>query len=173
MPILVIAIGNGGCNVADTLYDLLPDGSHKFAMIDNDGEELRKHKATSNATLLSGNYAEIEAGMAQLLGGNADNKVTVIVCLGGETGSHLAPVAMRMASKIVTCVKCVVMMPFAFEGISRKARAEAALSKIRECASDVVVIHNDEIFNKYPDLNICDAFRQIDHEVAKTIENDL
>lgn len=157
--------------MADTLYDLLPDGSHKFAMIDKDGEKLREHKAASHATLLSGNYAEIEAGMAQLLGGNADNKVAVIVCLGGETGSHLAPLATRMAGKVATCVKCVAMMPFAFEGTSRKARAEAALSEIRECATDVVVIHNDEFIEKYPDLTLCDTFRQIDLEAAKAILN--
>ena len=171
---LIMAIGNGGCNVADTLCDTLPEGSYKLAMLDTDSKELQSHKATGKAAaLLTGDYAEIETGMAQFLtcSDTNYNKVAVIVCLGGEAGSRLAPIATRMAGKVAPCVRCVALMPFEFEGKGRRARAEAALSEIRKCAIDVVVINNDEMLGKFPDLTICDVFRQIDLEAIKAIFN--
>ena len=169
---LVIAIGNGGCNVADSLCEILPsDGRYRFVMLDTDSEQLGKHKAECEKVLLTGNHADDETAITRLLAGDID-EVAVVVCLGGKMGSQLAPLVVRKVSEITSRVKCVAAMPFTFEGERRKARAKAALSELHSCISSlgkVSVIYNDELFEEYADDSICDAFLQIDREVAKAV----
>ena len=127
---LVIAIGNGGCNVADSLCEILPsDGRYRFVMLDTDSEQLGKHKAECEKVLLTGNHADDETAITRLLAGDID-EVAVVVCLGGKMGSQLAPLVVRKVSEITSRVKCVAAMPFTFEGERRKARAKAALSEL-------------------------------------------
>lgn len=166
---VVIAIGNGGCNVADSLCRIFPsNGSYRLVMLDTDGEQLGKHKAECEKVLLTGNHADDKAAIAGLLAGDV-GEVAVVVCLGGVAGSRLAPLVVRVASEVAARVECVAVMPFAFEGESRKARAEAALSEIRGCVGEVIVLHNDSLIDEYADCNICDAFLQIDREAANYV----
>lgn len=166
---VVIAIGNGGCNVADSLCRIFPsNGSYRLVMLDTDSEQLGKHKAECEKVLLTGNHADDETAITRLLAGDID-EVAVVVCLGGKTGSQLAPLVVRKVSEITSRVKCVAAMPFTFEGERRKARAKAALSEIRGCVGEVVVLHNDSLIDNYADCNICDALLQIDREAANYV----
>lgn len=166
---VVIAIGNGGCNVADSLCRIFPsNGRYRLVMLDTDSEQLGKHKAEYEKVVMAGVHADCEAAIDRLLAGDV-GEVAVVVCLGGKAGSWLAPLVVRKASETAACVKCVAVMPFAFEGESRRARAEAALSEIRGCVGEVVVLHNDSLIDNYADCNICDALLQIDREAANYV----
>ena len=167
---VVIAIGNGGCNVADSLCRIFPsNGRYRLVMLDTDSEQLGKHKAECEKVVMAGVHADCEAAIYRLLAGGDVGEVAVVVCLGGKAGSRLAPLVVRKASETAACVKCVAVMPFAFEGESRRARAEAALSEIRGCVGEVVVLHNDSLIDNYADCNICDALLQIDREAANYV----
>lgn len=167
---VVIAIGNGGCNVADSLCRIFPsNGRYRLVMLDTDSEQLGKHKAECEKVVMAGVHADCEAAIDRLLAGGDVGEVAVVVCLGGKAGSWLAPLVVHKASEVKASVKCVAVMPFAFEGESRRARAEAALSEIRGCVGEVVVLHNDSLIDNYADCNICDALLQIDREAANYV----
>ena len=156
--------------MADSLCRIFPsNGRYRLVMLDTDSEQLGKHKAECEKVVMVGVHADCEAAIDRLLADDV-GEVAVVVCLGGKTGSRLAPLVVRKASEVAACVKCVAVMPFAFEGESRRARAEAALSELRSyIGGKLEVIYNDELFEEYGNDNICDTFQQIDREVVKTV----
>lgn len=47
------------------------------------------------------------------------------------------------------------------------------LDKLKACAVDVRVFGNEELKTRYPDLNILDAFRKMDAQVAEALRERL
>lgn len=157
MKTLIIAIGNGGCNVADSLRAQLPE-TFEFVLFN-------PVDAKASCTLLSSDDAEIEKLFTPDV-----KRVIVVVCLGGFTGSHYAPHVVSKAVEAGVPVTCIATMPFAFEGKKREERANDALAELRKWSNDVLVLRNDEFFEKYPDLTIVGAFKKIDIEVGDSIK---
>ena len=72
--------------------------------------------------------------------------VFIVAGLGGGTGTGAAPVVARLAKEQGALVLAFVMLPFAFEGASRRQRAIAGLEQLKAQADAVICIPNDKLF---------------------------
>ena len=126
------------------------------------------HSSVGKTLLLQGTEQERHAIVNRLIVADAE-KVAIIVCLGGRTGSHFAPLAVRLAKLAGKSPVCAVTLPFDFEGERCKALANKALQAIKECTPDVQVFNNEELNARHRDLGITDAFKRIDAQVAEAL----
>lgn len=164
---LVIAIGGGDGNIAASIAGGLPDGVG-IVMLDTDNDTLSRRDGEAVTCLLQDEATEQEADLRRLIGGDVA-KVFVISCLGGETGSSITPMAVRIAREMGRETTCVVTMPFGFEGKGCKAIASDALTAIRQYADNVTVIDNNKLLVKHPDLPFFTAFETIAAEAREYI----
>lgn len=164
---LIIAIGNGACNIADSLQSQGLE-SAKFAFLDTDPDDLNNHPGVGDTVLLQGTEQERHAAINRLLSADVE-RVAIIACLGGRTGTYFTPLAARLANLADKSPVCVVTLPFDFEGTRRKVLANEALDAIKKCTPDVLVFDNNELNTLYPDLGILDAFKRVDTQVAEAL----
>ena len=86
--------------------------------------------------------------------------------LGGATATGALPVVGQIARELGILTVALVTLPFAIEGTTRKAQAQAGLQALREHVDAYVVVSNDKLLNLYPDLVMVDAF-QLTNNVLK------
>lgn len=165
--LLIIAIGNGACNIADSLQSQGLE-SAKFAFLDTDPDDLNNHPGVGDTVLLQGAEQERHAAINRLLSADVE-RVAIIACLGGRTGTYFTPLAARLAKLAGKSMVCVVTLPFDFEGKRRKVLANEALDAIKEYTPYVLVFNNEELRTLYPDLGLLDAFKRVDTQVAEAL----
>lgn len=170
-PSLIIAIGNGACNIADGLQAQEFEGI-KFALLDTEQDDLRNHPGAGENVLLQGSEAEHQEAINSLFASDVE-KVFILACLGGRTGSHFAPLAARLAKAAGKTPACIVTMPFHFEGERRMATAHEALDELKECTPDVRFFDNERLRTQYPDLGFFDAFAKVDAQIAEALRERL
>ena len=168
---LIIAIGNGACNIADGLQAQEFEGI-KFALLDTEPDDLRNHPGAGENVLLQGTEAEQQKAVNGLFASDVE-KVFILACLGGRTGSHFAPLAARLAKAAGKVPVCIVTTPFHFEGERCNALAREALDELKECTPDVLVFENERLGTQYPDLGFLDAFQKADAQVAEALREGL
>lgn len=172
MPqILIIAIGNGACNIADGIQSQGLAGA-RFAFLDTEADDLYNHSGVGETVLLQGTERERLKAIDSLLDADTE-KVAIIACLGGRTGSFFAPLAVRLAILADKSPVCVVTLPFDFEGERCNALANEALNTIKECTPDVIIFDNKELNTRHQDLDVIDAFKRVDAQVAEALQKML
>jgi cell division protein FtsZ len=72
--------------------------------------------------------------------------VFVVAGLGGGTGSGAAPVIAEIAKESGALVLAVVMLPFDWEGVRRRAQAQESLQWLKARADSVLCISNQRLF---------------------------
>lgn len=168
---LIIAIGNGACNIADVLRAQGFEGA-RFALLDVEPDDLAHHPGAGENVLLQGSEAEQQEAVNSLFASDVE-KVFILACLGGRTGSHFAPLAARLAKAAGKAPACIVTMPFHFEGERRMATAHEALDELKECTPDVRFFDNERLRTQYPDLGFFDAFAKVDAQIAEALRERL
>lgn len=152
---MIIGVGGAGCTIAEQFghslgYDVLVvngagDGlegkatQHRLCLdIDSRGGRL--------PTVTTGEAAAVEAtdAFVKLLVEN--QRIILVVGLGGAIGSGAAPVLARIAQTVGAHVTAVATLPFSFEE-QRRVVAEAALLKLKEHA-DVLILHDHSAINR-------------------------
>lgn len=101
------------------------------------------------------------------------NYSVVLLCvgLGGETGSHTAPIIADLAKKQGKLVIAVAYKPFRFEGRIRCERAENAIAEIKKYADCTIYISNDAILKSGPrTLSMAQAFAIPDSIITEIID---
>lgn len=168
---LIIAIGNGACNIAAAIQAQGFEGA-RFAFLDTEPDDLRNHPGAGENVLLQGSEAERQKAVNGLFASDVE-KVFILACLGGRTGSHFAPLAARLAKAAGKVPACIVTLPFHFEGERRMATAHEALDELKECTPDVLVFENERLRTQYPDLGFFDAFQKADAQIAEALREGL
>ena len=88
------------------------------------------------------------------------------------TGSKFAEIAAKAAqSDGVENVALIVTIPFVFEGSGKMAKATEALKSLSDLP--VKVLNNEELTQRYPDINFINAFEYSDKEALNAIESGL
>ncbi|NQT26725.1 cell division protein FtsZ [candidate division KSB1 bacterium] len=82
--------------------------------------------------------------------------------LGGGTGTGSLPIIARVARSLGTLTIAIVTMPFSEEGIIRWENAQVGLEKLKKFVDTVIVLRNDKLIEKYPDLPMRNAFQKGD-----------
>ncbi len=170
----VVAIGGGGCHALsaaqfddpavtavavstdkDTLTGAVAETHLQLGLKDLAGfgtggdPDLGRLAATHDIEMIRGLFTDADV-------------VIVLTCLGGGTGTGVAPVLLNAAreSGAVTC--SLVTLPFAFEGAGRRKVAEAGLPDIRGASDVLLVLENDRLMNATGQVRVFDAFQRAD-----------
>lgn len=99
-------------------------------------------------------------------------KLYILAGLGGMTGGKFAEIAAKSAkSDGVGNVALIVTLSFVFEGSGKSAKATEALKSLSDLP--VKVLNNEELTERYPDINFINAFEYSDKEALSAIESGL
>jgi len=82
--------------------------------------------------------------------------------MGGGTGTGAAPVVAKIAKDLNILTVAIVTTPFMFEGNVRYQQAMTGIDELRQNVDALLVIHNEKLFDLYPELKISNAFSIVD-----------
>ena len=92
----------------------------------------------------------------------------VIAGLGGGTGTGVAPLVANWARASGAVVVGLATMPFRAEA-HRQEAAGRGVAALREACNSLVVLENDLLMRRVPDLPVDQAFAVMDHMVGEAI----
>ena len=146
----MISLGNGGTNILNGMRKHIP-------------------QEVVTASLCSDNGKIDESDIDPLFSEDL-SEVVLITCLGGRC-SKIAPNVLKAANgKNIECL-CICIMPFSSEGEETCRSAEKTLEDIRNETDILIVLKNDWLNEKYGNLPINVAMREMDMMVWKLINN--
>jgi len=180
--ICVLGVGGGGGRIVDRIAALAPTGAVAGA-IDTDRRALAqctvKHRIAIGGVRTGGGGAggDVEIGRLSFEDDRRqvqplldEAKLAIVVsALGGGTGSGACKALLEAAREQECRTLCVLTLPFAFEGPSRRATAERALPEIQAAADAVVAVHNDRLFASVGEATVSEAFLRADEVLATAI----
>lgn len=182
--IRVIGVGGGGGNAASYLFDKSLDNVD-FVVCNTDSQALGKCTVFERVLLGekglgAGGDAEVGREIAEAdkdkiegLLGSETEMVFIAACMGGGTGTGVAPVVARTAKDRGILTVAVVTLPFSFEGETKRRMAEDGLAKMRESVDSIVVIENDDLLKFYYedglDQDVDAAFAKSDEVLASAV----
>ncbi|MDD5482629.1 MAG: cell division protein FtsZ [Kiritimatiellae bacterium] len=178
--LLIVGIGNGGCNAVQTMAREWPDGP-KMIGINTDeralagltgiecvpiGAKTMKGLGTGGDPRIARQAAEADIEKLRPLFNNV--KIAIFAAgLGGGTGSGVAPLLIDEAKRAGALTLCFAMLPFEFEGPRRKEQAERGLQSIRDAADGVICLPSQRLTALIDDkANIREAFRRAEKMLA-------
>lgn len=164
----VIAIGNGGCNIADSIRKQSGRfGDAKFIFCDTDVDRLHRHGEKGDEFIALNLDADCFSDVIP-----ADtNTVFIVATLGGTTGSKFAPLAAIQAKKVgARNVVAITTTPFCFEGEDKCAIAQKTAAELSYICDRIIIQDNEKLISDYPELNILTAFQYADKALSDAIE---
>lgn len=184
LSLLIVGVGNGGCNTVQTIARQWPEGP-KIVGVNTDhralagletiecipiGEKVLKGLGTGGDPRIARQAAESDIEKLRSIF-NGIKLAIFAVGLGGGTGSGVAPLLIDEAKKAGALTLCFVMLPFEFEGARRKEQAERGLQAIRDSADGVICLPSQRLTALIEDkANIREAFRRAEIMLATGIQ---
>lgn len=96
------------------------------------------------------------------------NRIFLVATLGGGVGGgSIQPIVKYLHSKNIEAILFLVM-PFKFEGAKRYDNARATISKIKEYALNIHIVHNEHLIDG-SDVSIRDSFSKVDKVINHAI----
>lgn len=183
LSLLIVGVGNGGCNTVQTIARQWPNGP-KIVGVNTDrralaeletiesipiGERVLKGLGAGGDPRIARQAAESDIEKLRPLFNGVELAIFA-VGLGGGTGSGVAPLLINEAKKNGALTLCFVMFPFEFEGPRRKEQAERGLQAIRDLADGVICLPSQRLVALIEDkANIREAFRRAETMLATGI----
>lgn len=171
----VIGVGGGALNVLNRFQ---PKMKHRLEIIGVDTNrdslnnlELAKKFCLSN--LAGDEISDFEmawnAGRVRDLIEGADMNI-VVACLGGETGTKVAPFIANLCKEEGALTIAFVTTPFAFESDERHKMAERGLKELEEAADAVIHIPMSDSSRLFAEtMRTSEAFARFDEFVAQCV----
>lgn len=168
----IIAVGNGGYNLATDLIaaGLFPDS--RLIVCDTNEKDLEKHSA--NATeiflleILGGKVKSDDTPIVEGIVAKASNSVIICSTLGGMTGSKYAPLIALEAILKGKFVCSFFSMPYEFEGEQKTKRAMNARMQLI-ASSNFAVQQNNDRLKEVESLGLND----IDKPLVETLKSAM
>lgn len=178
--IAVVGVGGAGCNVvsafSDSLcaVDTIAINTDKEALHKTDADtkiyickEVLKGEGAHGDTILGKKCADIhKEEIRQALSGY--DMVFVIAGLGGGTGTGAASVVIDAARSQGILTFAVAISPFSFEG-RRKDVAREGYRHIRAVCEHTILVDNDLVLTRMPDLTMDRAFGEVNKSIMKHV----
>lgn len=176
--VAVVGVGSAGCKIASQLskeskllehYVYLTCDDHDVASITRGEKVIIDAKGNKSSPFHVRGIAHEKLPQIQrnLLGSEV---VFIIAGLGGSDGSGLAPLVAREARSRGAVTVAVLVMPYIFER-SKHFYAGSSLKQLRNIASGVIVIDNDELLEK--NMPVIDAYALVNQKIALALNKLL
>lgn len=168
----VIAVGNGGYNLAADLIatGLFPDA--RLIICDTDENDLEKNSANATETFLleklRGKVKSGDTTLVEDIVAKASESVIICATLGGMTGSKCAPLIALEAILKGKFVCSFFSMPYGFEGEQKTKRAMNARMQLI-VSSNLAVQQNNDSLKEVESLGLND----IDKPIVETIKSAI
>jgi cell division protein FtsZ len=173
-PIIkVMGIGGGGCNAVKHMFDKGIKGVD-FVICNTDVQVLESNPIPvkiklGETGLGAGSKPDVAKKAAEVSSDDISNilknntKMLFITAgMGGGTGTGAAPVVAKIAKDLNILTVAIVTTPFMFEGNVRYQQAMTGIDELRQNVDALLVIHNEKLFDLYPELKISNAFSIVD-----------
>jgi len=173
-PIIkVMGIGGGGCNAVKHMFDKGIKGVD-FVICNTDVQVLESNPIPVKIKLgETGLGAGSKPEIAKQAAENSSDEISKILKnntkmlfitagMGGGTGTGAAPVVAKIAKDLDILTVAIVTTPFMFEGNIRYQQAMTGIDELRQNVDALLVIHNEKLFDLYPELKISNAFSIVD-----------
>lgn len=173
-PIIkVMGIGGGGCNAVKHMFDKGIKGVD-FVICNTDVQVLESNPIPvkiklGETGLGAGSKPDVAKKAAEDSSDDISNilknntKMLFITAgMGGGTGTGAAPVVAKIAKDLDILTVAIVTTPFMFEGNIRYQQAMTGIDELRQNVDALLVIHNEKLFDLYPELKISNAFSIVD-----------
>lgn len=157
--LLVVGVGNAGCNVLSAIEASGSEGPYSVAVHTSHqklaqtklmrsiqiGASVTEGASTGGDIKLGRICAESdEEQLKELFSGY--KLVVFVTGLGGGTGSGAAPVLVRIARDMGCFTVCIATLPFKFEASDKRRKAEMGLAALQEQSHAVVCFPNERLF---------------------------
>ena len=176
----VVGVGGAGCRMVSDIYWDLPSvdtvaiNTDKEALLNTDADKklfickaVTKGEGTRGDSLLGKKCAQAHMEEIREVLSNYD-VVYIVAGMGGGTGSGAAPIVAEIAQSLNLIVFSIAVNPFSFE-TARSKRAKDGLAHLRSVCPMTVVIENDLVLEKMPDVKMNDAFDVVNKSVSAYI----
>ncbi len=181
--ITIMGIGGGANSVLNHLKDKLPEGYYfKLVCVNTDKQILETCKTdklqigekTANGLGCGGNPEKGKKAAEEsrqkikkeILG---SDKLILISCLGGGTGTGATPVIAETAQEFGIETTVFTTLPFSFEGKKRRITAAQGIKELPE-HTEINVLNNDDILEEIErTTTIKEAFSVINEVLSKNI----
>lgn len=184
--IRVLAIGNGGSNAVDYMYDSGIEGvkGEEFIAINTDSLALRLSKVTCKVNIgnrfTKGMGAEGEPEVGEKAAKESREEITaalkgadmvfIIAGMGGGTGTGATPIVVEIARDIGCLTVGVVTRPFEFEGEYRIRQAEEGIARLKDKVDALLVISNERLRYINPEITFQNAFAAADKMLYQPVQ---
>lgn len=168
----IIAVGNGGYNLATDLVaaGLFPDS--RLIVCDTNEKDLEKHSANATETILlekiRGKVKSDDTPIVEGIVAKASDSVIICATLGGMTGSKYAPLIALEAILKGKFVCSFFSMPYEFEGEQKTKRAMDARMQLI-VSSNFAVQQNNDRLKEVESLGLND----IDKPLVETLKSAM
>ena len=194
---VLIGIGGGGQNIVNYIYDK-NYADIKILSVNSDEQALKLSK-TKNI-LLYGNqniFWHIKKIFNKKLhlgcGGNTEiaksytlacekvikkeikkaDKVVLVSCFGGGTGTGATPVFAKFAHDLGIDVEATVVHPVKFEGLKREKRTLEGICELKKYTKKVKEIYNNELIEANSKNSLSNAFLEANEKIIRVIFENL
>lgn len=164
----VIAVGNGGYNIACNLIQMGSFDGARFFVCDTEPSDLTKNGAIADETFLldriNGDVKSTDTTHVDHIIKKASKNIILVGAFGGLTGSKYVPLLALEAVLQERFVYSIVTWPINFEGTSIIALANKAMKQLA-ASSRVTVIQNNNILLELKDFTI----NQLNQPITNTL----
>ncbi|MDO5853343.1 MAG: cell division protein FtsZ [Thermoplasmata archaeon] len=178
--VAVVGVGGAGCNVISSFYDACCPVDTIGINTDKDAlhstradlklyicREVLHGEGARGDAVLGKRCADIHIGeIRQAL--SSYDVVFVIAGLGGGTGSGAMSVVIEAAQSQGIPTFAVAISPFSLE-MGRKAVAREAWAHIRAVCADSIIVDNDLVLEKMPNLTMAQAYGQVNLSIRRHV----
>ena len=179
---LIMGLGHTGCRVLESLALLKGYSGMDSLAIDTDASDLSKLVTLGVRTMLLGSESvgmhgtggDQEQGMHIIMDAreavmkelSGRRLLIVVASLGGGTGGAAEEI-LKLADECLLPTVFLAVMPFYFESLERKRRAEELLSQMDSHCQVLVRVPNDKLLSQYAHSPAADAFGRAADYLAK------
>lgn len=166
--ITVIAVGNGGYNIAYNLIQMGCFEGARFFVCDTEPNDLARHATYADNTFLlnriNGNVKSADSILVDHIIKKTSQNVILVGAFGGLTGSKYVPLLALEAVMYGRSVYSIVIWPLNDEGPSTIVLANKAMKQLA-ASSRITVIQNNNILLELKNLTIS----QINQPITNTL----
>ncbi len=182
--IIVVGVGGSGNSAVNRMITAKIRGV-EFAAINTDVQALHHSQAPTKLHIGKTVTRGLGAGMDPEMGFRAaeenENEIrellsgadmVFVTCgLGGGTGSGAGPLVAKIAKELGALTVAVVTRPFSFEGVQRRAIADAAYDRLTDVVDTIITIPNDRVLQIIDrKTSLLDAFETVDEVLRQGVQ---